>query len=141
MCLCALRRTDCPDLRASLSSWFQTPQTLVQALKSVCFIVVRGLHIVCFQEAFQSLVLSFQRPLKSCFRFAFLRVHCLTCCVASSPCPSLPTSLLSSLLSELVRQKIHIPFVWICGITGVFGRLSSGVHRQTRYCYIAMYFI
>jgi hypothetical protein len=38
-------------------------------------------------------------------RFTFLWVQCLACCVASSPCHSLPTSLLSSLLPELARAR------------------------------------
>ena len=52
-----------------------------------------------------SLVLSRQRPLKSFLRFTFLRVQWLTCCVASSPCHSLPTSLISSLMPELARAR------------------------------------
>jgi hypothetical protein len=52
-------------------------------------------------EALKSVVLSFQRPLKSFLSFTFLQVHCFSCRVASSPCRSLPTSLLSCLLPGL----------------------------------------
>jgi hypothetical protein len=85
MCLCALRRTERPDLRASLSSWFHKPYMLVQGLKSVCFIGLRGLQIVCFQRPFKNLVLPFQMPLKSFLHFTLLRVQCFTCRVASLP--------------------------------------------------------
>ena len=44
-------------------------------------------------------------PLKSVLRFTFLEVQCFTRHVASSPCHSLPTSLLSSLLPVLAHAR------------------------------------
>ncbi len=58
-----------------------------------------------FREALERLVLSFQRPLKILLRFTFLPVQCLMWCVASSPCHSLPSSLLSSLQPEHARSR------------------------------------
>jgi hypothetical protein len=44
-----------------------------------------------FSEGLKSVILSFQRVLKSFVRFSFLRVQCLTCRVACSSCRSLPS--------------------------------------------------
>jgi hypothetical protein len=72
---------------------------------------VQALTKRVFSGAFKSCVFRGpdKLPLKSVPRFTFLRVHGFTRHVASSPCHSLPTSLLSSFLPVLAcartRQK------------------------------------
>ncbi len=81
---------------------FRGLKRLYRPLKSCVF---TGLQIVCFQRSLKGSSCLFKGPSKTFSAFTFLRVRCFTCCVASSPSHSLPTSLLSSLPPELARAR------------------------------------
>ncbi len=69
----------------------------------VCSYTLIWVFNLCFQGALKALSCVFKGPYKLCF----LREQCFTCRVASSPCHSLPISLLSSLLPVLPRARTH----------------------------------